>query len=137
MIDKKQIALVAHDTKKKNMETWVKKHVEVLNNLNIWATGNTGEIISNATGLNVTRLLSGPLGGDQQLGAMIAEGKIDILVFFIDPLSSLPHDVDVKALLRISILYQIAFACNEQTANHLLNSFFSNEPPDNNKELSA
>ena len=118
----RNIALVAHDSKKADMVGWAIKHREGLSQHKLWGTGTTGKHITDATGLTVTRLLSGPLGGDQQLGSMIAEGKIDVLIFFIDPRSSLPHDVDVKALLRISALYQTVLAINENTASHIMNS---------------
>ena len=115
-----RIALVAHDGRKDAMITWVRKHETWLNLCQLYTTGTTGKRIEEATDLNVTRLLSGPLGGDQQIGAMIAEGRLDVLVFFFDPLSAVPHDVDVKALLRISTVYQIGVAMNERTADLLI-----------------
>ena len=90
---------------------------------NIWATGTTGRIISErCPSLRITLLKSGPLGGDQQLGAMIAEGKLDVLLFFMDPMTSLPHDVDVKALTRLSTLYNVIFACNRASADFVVSS---------------
>ncbi len=120
----KNIALVAHDAKKDAMTEWAKKNADTLSQHNLWGTGTTGSRIIDATGLKVECLKSGPLGGDQQLGAMIAEGRLDILIFFTDPLSAMPHDVDVKALLRISTLYETAMACNEKTADYILSSPF-------------
>lgn len=112
-----RIALVAHDSCKDDLVEWCVRHRSVLSRHVLFATGTTGQRIVEQTGLDVTRLLSGPLGGDQQLGAMIAEGRIDALVFFFDPLSAVPHDVDVKALLRVSALYQAIVATNRATAN--------------------
>ncbi|MGO1120549.1 methylglyoxal synthase [Rhodovibrionaceae bacterium A322] len=118
----KRIALVAHDGKKAEMLAWVKTHEAVLKTHRLWGTGTTGGQVSEATDLSVTRLKSGPLGGDQQLGAMIAEGKLDALFFFVDPLSTQPHDVDVKALVRLSTLYNVLLACNPATASCLITS---------------
>ncbi|MCR9086781.1 MAG: methylglyoxal synthase [Rhodobacteraceae bacterium] len=119
---RKRIGLVAHDQKKADIVAWAARHLKVLQGCEIWATGTTGGHIAEATGLPITRLKSGPLGGDQQLGAMIAEGRLDVLFFFVDPLASMPHDVDVKALLRISTLEQVVFACNEATADFVITS---------------
>ncbi|MGH1352227.1 MAG: methylglyoxal synthase [Methyloligellaceae bacterium] len=118
----KNIALVAHDAKKDAMTEWAKRNADILSQHNLWATGTTGSRIAEATKLKIECLKSGPLGGDQQLGAMIAEGRLDILIFFTDPLSAMPHDVDVKALMRISTLYETAMACNEKTADYILTS---------------
>ena len=115
-----RIALVAHDARKDAMIEWARKHEAWLSQCPLFTTGTTGKRIEEATNLNVTRMLSGPLGGDQQIGAMIAEGRLDVLIFFYDPLSSVPHDVDVKALLRISTVYHIAVAMNERTADLLV-----------------
>ena len=107
---------------------WSPGHRDRLATAEIWGTGTTGGRIAAATGLAVTRLKSGPLGGDQQLGAMIAEGRLDILFFFTDPLAAMPHDVDVKALLRISTLSQTVIACNEATADFVVESALFDQP---------
>ena len=109
------------------MNAWAEKHKAFLAQCEIYATGTTGGQIATHTGLAVTRLLSGPLGGDQQIGAMIAEGRIDVLVFFFDPLSAVPHDVDVKALLRIATLYHTALAMNERTGDLLVQALAESE----------
>lgn len=119
---KKNIALVAHDHKKQELLDWVKKHEDKLKNHNFIGTGTTAAIISDKTSLDVKRLSSGPLGGDQQLGALISKGEIDILIFFWDPLEAQPHDPDVKALLRISTLYDIAMATSPTSADFILSS---------------
>ena len=116
----KTLALVAHDGKKDQLVAWAKLHRETLSKLTLFGTGTTGARIEAEVGLPVTKLQSGPLGGDAQLGAMIAENRLDGLVFFVDPLSALPHDVDVKSLLRLAILYDTALAVNERTADALL-----------------
>ncbi len=126
----KRIALVAHDKMKKDMIDWVRQHIKLLEPHQLWATGTTGAQISEASGLQINLLKSGPLGGDQQLGAMIAEGKIDILIFLTDPLTPMPHDVDVKALLRISTLYQTVIACNRSTADYVILSERLSQPSD-------
>lgn len=124
---KKRIALVAHDNRKKDMTEWVKHNKDVLVDFKIYATGTTGKLISEDL-LDVVRLKSGPLGGDQQLGALIAEGKIDYMIFFWDPMTSQPHDVDVKALLRMTVLYNIPTACNRATADFMITSnLFGND----------
>ncbi len=116
------IALVAHDLKKDALVAWAKAHEPRLTVHRLFATGTTGGRLQNETSLNVTALKSGPLGGDAQLGAMIAEGKLDALVFFIDPLSAMPHDVDVKSLIRLAILYDTLLAVNEATATGIIQS---------------
>jgi len=124
----KRIALVAHDGRKKDLLDWVKFNKSTLSKHFLFGTGTTGKIIAEATGLPVQRLISGPLGGDQQIGALIAEGKLDMLVFFWDPLEQQPHDPDVKALLRIAVLYNIPTASNRTTADFLISSqLFSDE----------
>lgn len=115
-----RLGLVAHDQKKPALVDWCARHREVLARQELFATGTTGGGIVAATGLAVTLLKSGPLGGDAQLGAMIAEGRLDALVFFQDPLTALPHDVDVKALTRLATLYNVLFAVNEATADAVL-----------------
>lgn len=118
----KRVALVAHDGRKKDLLDWVKFNKTTLSKHFLFGTGTTGKLITEATGLPVQRLISGPLGGDQQIGAMIAEGKLDVLVFFWDPLEQQPHDPDVKALLRIAVLYNIPTASNRATADFIISS---------------
>ncbi len=127
---RKRIALVAHDSRKSAMASWADRNKAILSQHDLWATGTTGALIGERTGLSVTRLMSGPQGGDQQLGAMIAEGKIDLLIFFTDPLAALPHDVDVKALLRVSTLHETVIACNRATSDFILQSPLLNQPYD-------
>ncbi len=115
-----KIALVAHDAKKDLIVEWATRHREALSQHYIYATGTTGGRLQVDAGLTVERLLSGPLGGDAQLGAMIAEERLDALIFFIDPLSALPHDVDVKSLLRLAILYDTPLAINRSSASAVL-----------------
>ena len=115
-----RIGLVAHDDRKDEMCQWASAHKAQLSGHDLWGTGTTGGRVMAETGLPVTLLKSGPLGGDQQLGAMIAEGRLDVLIFFIDPLSAQPHDVDVKALTRLATLYDVLYACNKSTADAVL-----------------
>lgn len=119
-MNKRPIALVAHDARKDDMVKWSRNNAETLKGFDVFATGTTGGRIEEGTGLPVTRLLSGPLGGDAQLGAMIAENRLAALFFFIDPLSALPHDVDVKSLLRLAILYNTPLAINQASADAIL-----------------
>ncbi len=114
------VALVAHDDKKDDMAAWALRHAATLARFDLWATGTTGGRVAEATGLPITRLKSGPLGGDAQLGAMIAEGRLDALFFFTDPLSAMPHDVDVKSLLRLAVLYDVPTAMSPRTADMVL-----------------
>lgn len=115
-----RIGLVAHDDKKDELCAWAVQHKRKLSEHELWATGTTGGRVMAATGLPVSLLKSGPLGGDQQLGAMICEGRLDVLIFFIDPLSAQPHDVDVKALTRLATLYDVLLANNKPTADAVL-----------------
>jgi methylglyoxal synthase len=118
------LALVAHDAKKAEMADFVAAHRDLVRQFDLVATGTTGaRVVERCPDLTVTRLKSGPLGGDQQIGAMIAEGKIDALFFFVDPLSPHPHDVDVKALMRLALVYNIPMALNPATAERLIESF--------------
>jgi methylglyoxal synthase len=117
---KKTVALIAHDNLKERMVIWAKKHFDELKHYNLVATGTTGKRIEEEVGLSLSKFKSGPLGGDQQIGAGIAEDRIHIVIFFWDPLAPHPHDVDVKALLRIAVVYDIPMACNENTANLIL-----------------
>lgn len=118
----KTIALVAHDGKKQALLQWVVAHKPFFADKQLVATGTTGKLISEALTQQVLCLASGPLGGDQQIGAMIAEQKIDWLVFFWDPLSSQPHDPDVKALIRLAVVWNIPVACNQATADFIIHS---------------
>jgi methylglyoxal synthase len=115
-----RIGLVAHDDKKSDLVAWAQVNRDKLARHELWGTGTTGGRVIEGTGLSVTRLLSGPLGGDAQLGAMIAESRLDVLIFFQDPLTALPHDVDVKALTRLATLYNVPFAVNRATADAVL-----------------
>lgn len=115
-----RIGLVAHDDKKDELVAWCKTHKRVLARHQLWATGTSGSRIIEGTKLKVTLLKSGPLGGDAQLGAMIAEGRLDVLIFFQDPLTAMPHDVDIKSLIRLATLYDILFAPNRRTADAVL-----------------
>lgn len=120
----KTIALIAHDNKKSAMVNWALKNKETLQKYELCGTGTTAKLVAEATDLKVKRYLSGPLGGDQQIGAKVAEGKIDIVIFFWDPLESQPHDPDVKALLRIAVVYDIPIATNKATADYVIHSAF-------------
>ncbi len=118
----KRIALIAHDGRKPDLVAWVKEHLEILRGHSLSATGTTGRVVEEATGLLVRKFVSGPLGGDQQIGAKIVEGELDALIFFWDPLSAQPHDPDVKALLRIAALYNLPVACNRASADFIVTS---------------
>jgi methylglyoxal synthase len=124
----KTIALIAHDGRKSSLIRWCETHRAALQNHQLIGTGTTGGMITRATGLNVQALISGPMGGDQQIGALIAEQKIHMVIFFWDPLEPMPHDPDVKALLRLAAVWNIPVACNETTADMLMaSSLFDRE----------
>lgn len=142
----KNIALVAHDNKKADLIAWVKKNEAQLSKHNFFATGTTGKLVAQNSSLTVTALKSGPLGGDQQIGAKIAEQEVDMLIFFWDPLEAQPHDPDVKALIRLAAVWNIPVACNLSTADFILSSPYFDEPFDiqledytqhNNREIST
>ena len=118
----KRIALIAHDNRKNDLLDWARFNRGTLTSHRLFGTGTTGGLISRELDLDVHRFRSGPLGGDQQVGAKIAEGNIDMVIFFWDPLQPLPHDVDVKALLRLAVVYNIPMACNRATADFLISS---------------
>jgi methylglyoxal synthase len=119
---RKRIALIAHDNRKADLLAWARFNRGTLAEHDLYATGTTGGLVADELALPVQRFLSGPLGGDQQVGAAIAEGRIDAVIFFWDPLAPHPHDVDVKALLRIAVVCNIAIACNRATADFVLSS---------------
>jgi methylglyoxal synthase len=127
-MNRKTIALIAHDARKEDLIAWARKNEGRLEKFNLVGTGTTAGLITRATSLEVEGFLSGPLGGDMQIGSKIAEGGIDMLIFIWDPLQSHPHDPDVKALLRIAVLYDIPTATNIATADFLLSSPLMEEP---------
>lgn len=121
-MEKKTIALIAHDNKKTDIIEWAQKNKERLSQFNLVGTGTTSKLITEATGLSIKGFLSGPLGGDLQIGAEVAVGNVDIVIFFWDPLESQPHDPDIKALLRIAVVYDIPIATNEMSAEYIIHS---------------
>lgn len=134
----KNIALVAHDQKKPEIIQWAKQHADKLQPHNLFATGTTGKLIqASVPNLSIQALKSGPLGGDQQLGSMICEGKLDILFFFTDPMTPQPHDVDIKALLRLSTMYNCVVACNIATADFVIESPLFEVPQTHQQDFSS
>jgi methylglyoxal synthase len=127
IVPTKRVALVAHDKRKDELLEWAKRNRDALANHELVATGTTGTIIEKELGLPVEKLITGPLGGDQQLGAMIAQGRMDLVIFFWDPLEAQPHDSDVKALIRLAVAWNIIIACNVTTADFVLASPLMNE----------
>ncbi len=128
MDPRKTIALIAHDNRKGDLLEWATHHRDVLAEHDLCATGSTGALIAEELDLDIVRFKSGPLGGDQQIGAKIAEGELDVVIFFWDPLLAQPHDVDVKALLRIAVVYNIPIASNRASADFMISSPLMSAP---------
>ncbi|MGI8950674.1 MAG: methylglyoxal synthase [Chitinophagaceae bacterium] len=124
---RKRIALVAHDHKKEDLMDWAIYNKTALANHDLIATGTTGKLLEEALNMPVKKMMSGPLGGDQQIGSMIAEGEIDLMIFFWDPMHAQPHDSDVKALLRVCVAWNLPLACDRATADFLMTSPFMHD----------
>jgi len=138
MSSQKRIALVAHDNMKPLLLKWIEKHKQLLAGQKLTATGTTGKLIAKQLDVDVHCFESGPLGGDQQIGALICEGGLDVMIFFWDPLEAQPHDPDVKALLRLAAVWNVAMACNESTADYLISSpLFSQDYKPSEPDFSA
>ncbi len=138
----KHIALIAHDNCKAKLSQWVTANQSQLEQHELYATGTTGHLLSKQTGLEITCMISGPMGGDQQIGSLISQARLDMVIFFWDPLNAVPHDPDVKALLRIASVWNIPIATNQATADFLFTSTLLNQQveidiPDYEKYLSA
>jgi methylglyoxal synthase len=125
---RKRVVLIAHDGRKRDLLEWAAENRDPLARHELYATGTTGQLLGEKLDLPIIRFLSGPLGGDQQVGAGIAEARLDLVIFFWDPLQTQPHDVDVKAVLRIAVVYNCPIACNRATADFLLSSPLMNAP---------